>query len=256
MSNRFLADFLGTIERSEASLLTWGIVDGFFTEQELIDRAEDFLGTQDAWGLFPDGISVLDKMVQLGLIFCWTVAGETRYRTRMGETVRLLARLKQLFPKHLNTSGAWRTAPNLVSDFRLVQRPREYPRRDIAAGDWTPQLNQMPLTPLQRKIAAQLVNGRNLAGFQTRAFDRIASLTGGDKASGTVVCAGTGSGKTLAFYLPTLTHLARTLEQDESHWVRALAIYHEMNCLKISSPKHCGRSAWSTHCCASRESAH
>lgn len=232
MSNRFLADFLGTIERSEASLLTWGIVDGFFTEQELIDRAEDFLGTQDAWGLFPDGISVLDKMVQLGLIFCWTVAGETRYRTRMGETVRLLARLKQLFPKHLNTSGAWRTAPNLVSDFRLVQRPREYPRRDIAAGDWTLQLNQMPLTPLQRKIAAQLVNGRNLAGFQTRAFDRIASLTGGDKASGTVVCAGTGSGKTLAFYLPAITRLAGTLEQDESHWVRALAIYPRNELLK------------------------
>jgi hypothetical protein len=229
--DELITEFLGFLERTEARLLSWGLVDGYFPQAELIELAEAFLAERQT----PDDITA-DELVReatkKNLLFRFGSPNSRCYRTRMGETVRLLARLKQLFPKHLNTSGAWRTAPNLVSDFRLVQRPREYPRRDIAAGDWTAQLNQVPLTSLQRQIAAQLVNGRSLAGFQTRAFDRIASLTGGDKASGTVVCAGTGSGKTLAFYLPALTHLAKTLEQDESHWVRALAIYPRNELLK------------------------
>jgi hypothetical protein len=233
-ADELIGDFLGELERSEARLLGWGLVDGFFTHEELRDRAESFLErTMDGWSIFFSATDFVTALEDRQLVFSWVVGGtEKRYRTHMAESVRLVARLKQLFPKHLNTPGAWRTAPDLVSDFRLVQRPREYPRRDIAARDWTLQLNQIPLTPLQRQVAAQLVYGRKLAGFQTRAFDRIASLTGGDTASGTVVCAGTGSGKTLAFYLPTLTHLAGTLEQDESHWVRALAIYPRNELLK------------------------
>lgn len=229
--DKLITEFLGFLERIEARLLSWGLVDGFFPHAELVELAEAFLAERQD----PDDVTA-DELVRAAteqkLLFRWGQPHRRRYRTRMAETVRLLARLKQLFPKHLDTPGAWRAAPDLVSDFRLVQRPREYPDRDIPAGVWTPQLNQMPLTPLQRQVATQLVNGRKLAGFQTRAFDRIASLTGGDKASGTVICAGTGSGKTLAFYLPAITHLAGTLEQDESRWVRALAIYPRNELLK------------------------
>ena len=52
-----------------------------------------------------------------------------RYRTRMAETVRLLARLRQLFSKHAD--GAWSTAPRLVADFRLAIQSRRYPIRDL-----------------------------------------------------------------------------------------------------------------------------
>ena len=53
-----------------------------------------------------------------------------------------------------------------------------------------------------------------------------------NRVSGSMVCAGTGSGKTLAFYLPALTHIAGTIEQDGENWVRALALYPRKELLK------------------------
>ena len=247
-TNRFLADFLGTIERAEAVLLTWGLVDGFSTEQELIDRAEEFLRTQDAWNHFSDGLSVLDEMVRRGLIFRWNTAGDTRYRTRLGEALRLLTRLRQLFPQHLSQPGAWLTSSTLVADFRLLLRSRQYPDRNHPAvhaiANWTTSASPR-LTALQGEVLQILLGatdgavGMPLAGFQVRATSRVLSMVASSTASGSVVCAGTGSGKTLAFYLPAMTHLAGMIERDAERWVRTLALYPRNELLKDQFTETC-----------------
>lgn len=247
-TNRLLADFLGNVERAEASLLTWGMVDGFSTEQELVTRAEDFLAARNAWHLFSDGLAVLDAMVGRGLLFRWNAAGDTRYRTRLGEALRLLARLRQLFPKHLSLPGAWLTSSTLVADFRLLLRPRQYPDRNHPAAstiaNWKASASPR-LTPLQVEVLQVLLGatdgavGVPLAGFQVRATSRVLSMAAGSTAAGSVVCAGTGSGKTLAFYLPAMTHLAGMIERDAERWVRALALYPRNELLKDQFTETC-----------------
>ena len=39
--------FFDRLEHAENALLAWGVVDSFFTEQELVDRADEFLESQD-----------------------------------------------------------------------------------------------------------------------------------------------------------------------------------------------------------------
>src|SRR4051794_39897421 len=111
--DEYLQAFLGELERGEANLLTWGLVDGFAAESELVDRAEAFLNRRDAWHFFTDGLALLNEMVARGLLFRWRVSNDYRYRTRLAETLRLLTRLRQLFPKHLSQSGAWLTGATL-----------------------------------------------------------------------------------------------------------------------------------------------
>src|SRR6266545_3952273 len=117
---------LDQLERLESPLLTWGCVDGGFTEDEVIGVAEA-LGADD-------GEDTLDELLASRHMLQLRVGRRVIYRTRSGETIRLLARLRQLFPKH-SRDGGWRHAPTLVSDFRYTLRPRTYPARSIAAAD-------------------------------------------------------------------------------------------------------------------------
>lgn len=249
LAKTLLAEFLGTIERSEAALLSWGLVDGFSSEDELIDRADALLATHDAWNLFSGGLAMLDEMERRGLLFRWNVAGAMRYRSRMAEGVRLAARLRQLFPKHLRQPGGWTTSPTLVADFRFLLRARQYPRRDQLAAQcvqqWQSAAGSGRLTSLQGSVLRALLGmeggggGFPLAGFQVRATARILGLASSPNSAGTMICAGTGSGKTLAFYLPALIHLVGMLERDKSHWTRALAIYPRNELLKDQLTETC-----------------
>ena len=247
-TKKLLAEFLSTVERSEAALLSWGLVDGFSTEEELIDRAEALLASQDAWNLFSGGLAMLDEMERRGLLFRWNVSGATRYRSRMAEAVRLAARLRQLFPKHLRQPGGWTASPTLVADFRFLLRARQYPRRDQIAvqciQQWQSVTGSGHLTPLQGSVLRALLGavgggGFPLAGFQVRATTRILGFASSPHSAGTMICAGTGSGKTLAFYLPALIHLAGMIERDQSHWTRALAIYPRNELLKDQLTETC-----------------
>ncbi len=234
-----LTEFLWEVEREEATLIAWGLVDGFFPAAEIEDQAIRFLDRTNAWDRYPDSIALLDELVDRRLLFRWYDGG-FKYRSRMGEAVRLMARLRQLFPRHLNTPGGWVGSPTLVADFRFILRAREYPRRDIAAK--TAIAHQFAeaarLTGLQRGVLEVLLGsspnteGAPLAGFQVRATTRILSEAANQVASGTMVCAGTGSGKTWAFYLPALTRLVGMLEKDSTQWTRALAIYPRNELLK------------------------
>ena len=46
--NELIRDFLDILESQEVQLLTWGIVDGGFTEEEIQEYAEDFLDNRDS----------------------------------------------------------------------------------------------------------------------------------------------------------------------------------------------------------------
>jgi hypothetical protein len=228
-------EFIGQLERSETGVLTWGLVDGFFSEEEVEQRADEYLasvqrrGTQTA---YESGWSLVEALLDHQLL--WKVPETQRYRTRMAETVRLFARLKQIFASAQN--DAWRSAPNLVADYRLLVRPRQYPRRDVVPLALLQGIRrQRSISILQEGVVRALIRAdspdeRPLARFQARSTERILRATGGDRCLGTVISAGTGSGKTLAFYLAAYAVIAERL--STGYWTKCLALYPRNELLK------------------------
>lgn len=152
-----------------------------------------------------------------------------RYRTRFAESVRLIARVRQLLP-----GRDWRRSPELVNDFRVLARPRMFPKRTIDLAALKRQLeDDHQLHPTEGSALAAMLGGSTrvrLSSFQVEATRRIrmAIVSGGRSA--TMVSAGTGSGKTKAFYLPALSRIAA--ESNSRRWARILAIYPRNELLK------------------------
>ncbi len=227
--DKIIREFLDKLERQEVQLLTWGIVDGGFSEDEIEEFAEDFLNTceidEDVWDF-------LDQILDRKLLFEFNLRGDRLFRTRMAEAVRLFARLRQLFPKN-----NWQTSPTLVADYRLQIRPRIYPNRYITPEAVIQQLKaDKLLTPIQQKAVTAILRSPlrgeiELADFQLRATSRMLRDLNSTKSRGMIVCAGTGTGKTLSFYLPALAHITSLLKKDE-YWCKGLAIYPRNELLK------------------------
>lgn len=235
MVNEHALEFLGSLERAEAGLLTWGLVDGVFSEGEIEQRAEDFLtglSSRGVEGGYTSGWELVEALLDDHLL--WRLPNSERYRTRMAESVRLFARLRQIFPDARNI--AWRTAPNLVADYRLLLRPRTYPRRTISTNEalgairTNVELNDVEESVIRALLRAGSSKELTLAGFQVRAANRILHSARLNWPSGTVVCAGTGSGKTLAFYLPAYAAISTRLSSE--YWTKCLAIYPRNELLK------------------------
>lgn len=231
----FALDFLDDLEQRESRVLTWGLIDGYFGEDEIESLADDFLSKVISSGKqvpFSSGWDVVEALLDQKLL--WKLPGEARYRTRMAETIRLLARLKQIFPDQ--NFQAWRSAPNLVADYRLQIRRRSFPQRIVPPAFLLNELKEgNQLLPVQEDVIRSFLRAdstepRHLAKFQARSTDRILEMTGRDRSSGTVVCAGTGSGKTLAFYLPAFAAMAPILSKE--HWTKCLALYPRNELLK------------------------
>ena len=250
MIRELTCEFLGDLERDEARLLGWALVDGFFSQEELEDRAEAFLEKANAWSTFNSASDLMTEMQVRGLLFSWVVNGmERRYRTRMAETVRLIAGMKQLFPKHLKRPGEWQAAPSLVSDFRFLNRPRQYPQRDQSPSDWLPTWsNSSPsLSPLQVEVMSTLLrkpDGQfiDLGGFQVRATTRILQEVHSDKISANNGVRRNRQWKDLG---NSICLLSRIL-WDSLNEIRlpgsALWQYTlEMNFLRIRLARHCRR---------------
>ncbi|WP_348697902.1 protein DpdJ [Duganella fentianensis] len=237
---QLLLRVLDQIEQGEARLLTWGIVDGVLAQSEINALIEPILdeAIDNGFDAFLDPYEVIEVMLRR----CWVAQveredGSIAYRSRMAETVRLLQRLRQLFPKHAGPS-AWQQAPTLVADFRFLRRRREYPRRDLAAHQALQELREVTSNEAVLTAAEALLipfgKPLTLSGFQLRAALRILGAIEQDLALSTIVCAGTGSGKTLAFYLPALASIARHLMMAASDgpWVKAVALYPRTELLK------------------------
>jgi hypothetical protein len=227
-------DFLNSLEYSEASLLLWGVVDSFFSEDELRSRAEVFFDetAPPRRGHHESGIDLIESLLANHLLYQLPENG--RYRTRMGETIRLFSRLRQIFPSPNN--DAWRTAPGLVADYRLLVRRRVFPARSVEPEDVLLQVgNDVQIGPLQQTIIRSFlgVEGpsvRKTAPFQVRATSRILRSVNQPGSQGTVVSAGTGSGKTMAFYLPAYAAIGPLISNE--FWVKCLALYPRNELLK------------------------
>lgn len=219
-----LLSTLDHLERLESPLLSWGYVDGGFTEDEVIAIAES-LGADD-------GEDVLEELLDRHLVVRLRVGRRVAIRTRSSETIRLLARLRQLFPKHAR-DGSWRNAPTLVSDFRYTARPRSYPARSVTAADalatLSPGRSLGVVDALTEILEARGSNFR-AAKFQIDATARVLDDLSGNTSRATIIGAGTGSGKTLAFYLPALAHVAD--QTAAGRWTKVLAVYPRNELLK------------------------
>lgn len=236
----FLSSTLDRIEEKESRLLAWGIVDGAFSQEEIFGIIDPLIDDALRIG-HEDFLSATEVLTEL-LLRKWiaevpTGGGGIGYRSRMAETVRLLQRLRQLFPKHGGVSG-WQRAPNLVADFRFLRRRRRYPARDIPADQALSMVSQSNDSPAILTAIKTMLSpggrGVRLSGFQVRATQRILRAIEEDVALATIVCAGTGSGKTLAFYLPALASAYRhvLLDPKNSRWVKSVALYPRTELLK------------------------
>ena len=215
---------LGVLEALEMRSLTWGFVDQSLSETEAEAAIEAAL---QAGNYEESAAEVLNALRDAELVRVLREPGETRYRTRVAELIRLLSRLRQWFPNQ-----AWQQAPTLVSDFRVDVRPRRYPDRNIGAQDALARVaagNSLSL--LQTHVWTALTGGATplrLAEFQIQAARR---LLGGKAGEGTIVTAGTGSGKTLSFYLPALVASAPEVRSAE-FWTKVVCLYPRQELLK------------------------
>lgn len=216
---------LDALEALEDPLLCWGVVDGGLTDDEVMHVLDQVTLETGELGTPEELAEILQ---QQGLILRDDAASPPLWRTRNGETLRLLARLRQIFLAN-NPQAAWRHGAQLVADYRYARRPRAYPKR---CRKWdsplTDELDHATyrevLQLLTAKPALEGTPGNfDIAGFQVRATTNILVSLKAQSTSGTVVGAGTGSGKTLAFYLPAFAYI--TSLQDSSVWTRAIAVY-------------------------------
>src|SRR5437870_3343393 len=155
--NEHALEFLGNLERAEVEVLTWGLVDGFFSEAEIEERAQEFLAALASRGVvaaYSSAWDLVEALLEDDLL--WKLPGIDRYRTRMAETVRLFARLRQIFPD--TSDSAWRTAPRLVADYCLAVRQRTYRRRDVPPNDVGAAIRlECPLSAFQEQLLRGLV---------------------------------------------------------------------------------------------------
>lgn len=229
--------FLNSLELAESKLLSWGLVDGSFSAEEMNELCNRFLEANDLWSEYEDEVEFQERLGDVGLLYSFQDGMRQRFRTRMGETLRLLARLRQLFPKHIQANNRqWEFAHPLVGDFRFMLRPRTMPQRNLSTDEVQKRIEKSgKLTPLQQQVLNQILSLPNhdsmkLANFQARATENILSQLRSGRRSGTIVCAGTGSGKTLSFYLPAFLSIAESI--DSNDWTRCLAIYPRNELLK------------------------
>lgn len=225
MKSVLLIRILDRLESLEDPLLCWGVVDGGFNTDELREVIEKELAESHEWVLTAN--DVIDEMKSQALLVYDACVSPPRWRTRNGETIRLLARLRQIF-----LGQSWHNGTGLISDFRYARRPRFYPKRD---QPWQTLLEGVDgITEAHRKVIETMTerDGTHdqLSGFQVRAVRQILTALQGQTTTATVVGAGTGSGKTNAFYLPAFGYLASI--QDSSAWTRALAVYPRIELLK------------------------
>lgn len=216
--NELLA-LLDAIEDSEARYLSWSLVDEAWERDELLNLLKLEAPQRDPSSL----LSALQDENLIGeLPNSWPV----RYRSRMAETVRLMAYLRQQFPRQ-----NWRTAPSLVADFRFLHEARRFPLRNVAPEEVLRRLGtHKSVTEALAKGAAKVLGDRLLSAFQVRSAEEVFDAIDARADRAVVVCAGTGSGKTLAFYLPALAHLASL--NYETPATEVVAIYPRNELLK------------------------
>lgn len=216
---------LDALEELERPGLSWGFIDAYVTEDTLKAAIRSAFEPK---GITLDPDEAIGELEDSHLVRFWLNDNVRCYRSRFAELVRLIVRSRQLFD-----GRPWRSAPTLVSDYRLDISPRKYPKRDVGVDTALSEfltdglrLNSLQLDVWKRVLA--IGNMSNLSRFQIDAFKRIFAA-GTDL--GTIITAGTGSGKTLAFYLPALLKVIEKLSKSV-RFTKVLSIYPRNELLK------------------------
>ncbi|GAB3446561.1 hypothetical protein GCM10027517_28970 [Phycicoccus ginsengisoli] len=211
-----LPELLSRLEDLELHLLSWGVVDGHLSRDE-VDRAIDEQLNDDASRepdlVVPTVDEYREHLVERGLLH--EIPGTDHYRTRLAETLRLLRTLRQLWPPaDESRPGWWRSYNTLVSDYRLRVSPRRYPRRSIPVATVIQELSTLGAwSEAKASVVRRMIGEDQLARFQVDATRSILSSLADPQPSATIVTAGTGSGKTRAFYLPALIDIAARVDE-------------------------------------------
>ncbi|WP_149847120.1 protein DpdJ [Paenibacillus sp. 37] len=225
ISNQEISELLGYLEDEEAKLLSWGYVDGGFSGDELynvmtswLEKKKIKINTHDA----------VDALVERKLIGEYQTKHGAMWRTRMSETIRLLAKIRQIFD-----AKDWPIAPTLISDFRFATRKRRYPARNIAVDQVMDEVKEDTDQKQIQVLEALLTREKpiELSRFQVNATKSMYRSLQGHDSRGMIVCAGTGTGKTLSFYIPALSSIASWIEEKE-FWTKAVALYPRNELLK------------------------
>ena len=130
MELKKLHELLSAIESLEDPLLSWGVVDGGLSDEEFRRCVRNWSLLQAPFHQVEDLASTLREH---GLIIFDDSIDPPRWRSRVAESLRLLVRLRQMFPTKGDAQSAWRKGIPLVADFRYLRRERSYPLRDL---DW------------------------------------------------------------------------------------------------------------------------
>src|SRR5580700_606047 len=110
---------LSGLEDLELPLLSWGLTDGVLSEDEVLTSIDATLaGDPDGARGWASG-DVRDFLVDRALLFRVPGSSPPQYRTRVAETLRLTAQLRQLFPPREGPAGPppgwWRSGRRLVA---------------------------------------------------------------------------------------------------------------------------------------------
>ncbi|MFF9644192.1 protein DpdJ [Kitasatospora aureofaciens] len=240
MTQRINSDFanelLNRLEDLELPLLAWGMTEGALAETEVLAAIEETLTCHPTPPADATADDVLDQCRDMALLFCVPGSSPPRYRTRLAESLRLTAGLRQLFAPRSwagpPEAGWWQHGKRLVADYRLHIAPRRYPRRDIEAATVLQELASLTgWGEVQQHTAAAQLQGRSLARFQVDASKAVFASLGQPQSKGLIIGAGTGSGKTLAFYLPAFAAMAQEARPGSAR-VHTLALYPRKELLR------------------------
>lgn len=215
-----LLKFMDYLEVIDTGYLNWGLVDYSYSEDEIKELIEDCFNYH-----IDDLDGFINQLTTQNLLYSFYDDNSKRYRTRLSETVRLISHLKQLFPNR-----DWRSASNLVADFRFLRRPRKFPRRDKPLSEIFKQFKN--LSNLQKTFIETVMGEKKASQFQLNAFQ---SISDHNKHAGVVIGANTGSGKTLAFYLPVLVRIIGQKELEKgfpSHQTKCISLYPRTELLR------------------------
>ncbi|WP_433346920.1 protein DpdJ [Micromonospora sp. CA-111912] len=234
LDGRTLSGVLDHLEDLELPLLVWGVTTGTLSHEEVLETInEQLLQSPTSANVDPD--DVLTALLDGALLMRIPATSPPRYRTRMGETVRLTTRLRQLFgPRDLTSPPArwWEQGKTLVADYRLHTAPRRYPERNVLIED---ALQELALTEAwtagHESTARALLRHPTVARFQVDATRAITTALNARQSAGVIVGAGTGSGKTLGFYLPAFAAMAAHMRTGGTG-VHTLALYPRIELLR------------------------
>ena len=236
-----LTRILDRLESLEDPLLCWGVVDGGFSTDELREVVDKELANSQEWDLSSD--DVIEAMTSRALLVHDSSVSPARWRTRNGETIRLVARLRQYLP---GPDLAVRHQPDLGLPVCAPASLLPEARPPLGHGA---RRSRRHATDAHRSVIEVMTqrDGKHdlLGGFQVRATRHILTALQGQTTTATVVGAGTGSGKTNAFYLPAFSYLAgitRLLRLDP----RAGRLSHGPNSSRTNWTRHSRTPADST----------